>query len=134
MTLREQQARIDAPIRQHLAGGALTITELVQRTGWSRGAVAAALERLGATSRRDGTRRVWRLPPALDVDPLGDLDVAHAERVLASEGGAGDLDRLQGEYAGEVPRPCRCARPVVTVDDDGDRRCVRCGRPVGQRT
>lgn len=59
-------------------------------------------------------------------DDLSDLDVPpapdEAERVAL----------LLAEYEVTRPRPCRCERPLVAVDDLGDACCWRCGRaPAG---
>lgn len=60
--------------------------------------------------------------PDTTADPLADLDLAHAAHVERL------LDRLA--VAAAKPRPCRCPRPLPMPDDQGEERCLRCGRFV----
>jgi len=64
-------------------------------------------------SRRSGSRPQPPLPDA------GELDLDHAERVLAGEA----TQPLSGASASL----CSCERPVVDSNDD-EATCVRCGR------
>ena len=61
---------------------------------------------------------------ALELDPADALDIDHAAAVLEQDA---------AEYAASVRRrkPCRCeSRPgPVARDDNGDIRCLLCGRP-----
>ena len=63
-----------------------------------------------APPRRSGKR------PEHLAGELDDLDLQHAERVIAAE--------LNGAMA---PRPCDCARSIEIRDED-EGRCLKCGR------
>lgn len=36
-------------------------------------------------------------------------------------------DRLT-RYAGETPKHCRCENACFERDEDGERRCIKCGK------
>lgn len=67
----------------------------------------------------------WLAPPEREPDPLDALDMVHAKRMEKRA-----ARQLETRRRHDAPT-CGCERgPLVTIDEDGDRVCGRCGRWV----
>ena len=62
---------------------------------------------------------------AVDPGSLRAIDTGYIED-LADAINRGGRGKCPAPAVGTVPRPCRCARPVLDLEDDP--RCVKCGR------
>lgn len=133
--------------------GGLTRNELRDEFGrnWSAGRLDGALDWLlnceliyeleEQTGGRPATRYLAREMHAVNAESPPEGDTAYTACVARTQQGSGNgdgLDDLGPEQPLNDPTrdavraaPCTCgSRSVPTIDEDGERRCIPCGKPT----